>query len=203
MRLAPVLTPELLDACTGCGLSRARVFAPELDRAMAEFAINTPARIAAFLAQVAHESGNFKWLTELWGPTEAQKRYEGRADLGNTQPGDGFLYRGRGLIQVTGRRNYSALAAALGIPLLLYPERLAEPTLAARSAAYFWKSHGCNELAEHACSTFEHANYGFREITRRINGGLNGYTERLALWERAKRALAQAAKIKEGAHGPA
>ncbi len=134
-----------------------------------------------FLAQVGHESGGLHWLREIWGPTATQQRYEGRADLGNTQPGDGSKFRGRGLIQTTGRSNYEATGDALGLPLLDHPELLETPTNAARSAAWFWKSHGLNDLADEG---------DFMRITRRINGGLNGYDKRVALYEQAQGVVA-------------
>lgn len=148
---------------------------------MHEFAINTPARQAAFLAQIGHESGGLKWLVELWGPTAAQARYEVRQDLGNREPGDGFRFRGRGLIQLTGRNNYVRASEALKVDLVKEPELLGQPGLACRSAGWFWKEHGCNELADAG---------QFERLTKRINGGLNGYPERLALWAKAQEVLA-------------
>ncbi len=170
-----------LSRCTGARIDRAETFLPFAEAAMQEFDINTPARQAAFLAQVGHESGGLHWLVELWGPTEAQRRYEGRADLGNTEPGDGYNYRGRGLLQTTGRHNYAKTGEALGEPLVEHPELLGTPELAARSAAWFWKSHGLNELADAD---------QFQTITRRINGGLNGYAERQALYAAAQETFA-------------
>lgn len=175
------MTPKLLNECVGCGSVRAKKFAAPLTAAMAEFAISTPRRQAAFLAQVGHESGRLTYVLELWGPTPTQARYEGRTDLGNTQPGDGFRYRGRGLVQVTGRANYEDVGAALGLPLVEQPELLELPDNAARSAAWFWREHGCNQFADAG---------QFERITRSINGGMNGQDDRLKLWERAKRALA-------------
>ncbi|QJP08416.1 glycoside hydrolase family 19 protein [Pseudomonas multiresinivorans] len=160
---------------------RAGVFVPALNRAMARYQINTPARQAAFLAQIGHESMQFKRTREIWGPTPAQSRYEGRKDLGNTQPGDGKRYMGRGLIQITGRENYRRTGAALGVPLLDKPELLEQPEWSAASAAWWWKNRGLNELADAG---------EFEQITRSINGGLNGQRERLELWARAKEVLA-------------
>lgn len=174
------MTPRDLACATGARIDRAQTFLPFLEDAMHEFSINTPARQAAFLAQVAHESGSLHWLVEIWGPSAAQSRYDMRYDLGNIAPGDGFKYRGRGLIQVTGRGNYLAAGKALGADLIEHPEQLGEPALACRSAAWFWKSHGCNELADAGL---------FEKITRVINGGLTGYAERLGLWEKAKEVL--------------
>jgi putative chitinase len=175
------MTPKELSLATGARIDRATTFLPHLEDAMHEFAINTPKRKAAFLAQVGHESGGLHWMVELWGPTAAQARYETRYDLGNCKPGDGYMYRGRGLIQLTGRENYRKASEALGVDLIAEPELLAEPALACRSAGWYWQTHGCNELAD--ADEFE-------KITRRINGGLNGYAERLVLWKHAKEILA-------------
>lgn len=174
------MTPEMLAAATGARLDRASQFLPHIEAAMDEFGIDTPARQAAFLAQVGHESGGLHWLIELWGPTPAQQCYEGRADLGNIMPGDGFRYRGRGLIQITGCANYQQCGEALGVDLEGDPDALAQPELASRSAAWFWKSHGLNHLADVG---------DFQGITRKINGGLTGQAARVALWEHAKEAL--------------
>lgn len=174
------MTPETLAACTGARADRATVFAPVLTAAMDEFDIDTPARQAAFLAQVGHESGGLHWLVELWGPTPAQRGYEGRVDLGNLQPGDGFRYRGRGLLQVTGRANYRRVGVALGADLESFPDLLAEPGMAARSAACFWQAHNLNALADAR---------NFIGLTRRINGGLNGLSDREQLWASAQDAL--------------
>jgi putative chitinase len=151
-------------------------FIDPLNAAMDEFDINTPERTAAFIAQLAHESGQFRYVEEL----ASGQAYELRSDLGNTQPGDGVRYKGRGLIQITGRSNYVACMLALDIDCVIHPELLCVPDNACRSAAWFWKSHGLNELADAG---------DFEKITRRINGGLNGEADRLALWEVAKREI--------------
>lgn len=178
------MSPQTLVACTGARIDRAQTFAPVVDAAMAEFGIDTPRRQAAFLAQVGHESGGLHWLIELWGPTPAQRAYEPPSDkakeLGNTQPGDGLRFRGRGLIQVTGRSNYRACGAALGADLETFPELLSEPGMACRSAGWYWQSRDLN--------TFADAD-DFETLTKRINGGLTHYDERLALWAAAKQAL--------------
>ena len=113
--------------------------------------INTPARVAAFLAQVGHESGGFRYTTEIWGPTTAQQRYDGRKDLGNPQPGDGSRFRGHGLIQTTGRYNHARvrdrLRQRLGpdVPdFEAQPELLAADEWAATSAADYWDDKGLN-----------------------------------------------------------
>ena len=148
-----------------------------LNDAMDEFSIDSPTRQAMFLAQVAHESGELRYVEEI----ASGAAYEGRADLGNTEPGDGERYKGRGLIQITGRTNYAACGTALGVDLIATPELLSGVVLACRSAAWFWQTHGCNELADAD---------NFRQITLRINGGLNGYEDRLAYLELAKGAIA-------------
>lgn len=162
---------------------KADEFLAPLGAAMDEFGIDTPVRQAAFLAQIGHESGQLQYTRELWGPTDAQRGYEGRADLGNVVDGDGFRFRGRGLIQITGRANYAACGVALGLDLLAHPDLLEGPVNACRSAAWFWHLHGLNALAD--AGDFEH-------LTKRINGGLNGYPDRVGLWGRAKNVLAVA-----------
>lgn len=178
------MTPQDLARCTGARIDRATEWLPHIAAAMDEFEINTPVRQADFLAQVGHESGGLHWVIEIWGPTPAQARYEGRADLGNTVAGDGFKFKGRGLIQTTGRANYQAVGDALGVDLIADPAQLAEPGLAARSAGWFWRSHGLNELADSGDPG------DFVLITRRINGGTNGLEDRQALWAAAKEVLA-------------
>jgi putative chitinase len=174
------MTPEVLAAALGIPLSRAREWADPISASMALWDISSPARQAAFLAQIGHESGRLVYVRELWGPTAAQAGYEGRADLGNTEAGDGKRFMGRGLIQITGRTNYQKVSDALGIDFVSSPELLQEPSNAALSAAWFWNAHGLNALADAG---------DFETITRRINGGLNGYADRQALLELATDAL--------------
>ena len=157
------------------------VFAPVLNTAMNRYQIVGAKRVAAFIAQIGHESGQLKYVKEIWGPTKAQARYEGRADLGNTQPGDGSKFRGRGLIQITGRANYKACGEALGLDLINQPELLEKPQHACMSAAWFWSMKDLNTLADKG---------DFVKITRRINGGLNGLADRQALYDKALKVLA-------------
>lgn len=167
----------------GCPLARAQEFTEALNHTMAAYQINTPERVAAFLAQVGHESEGLRYVRELWGPTPAQVKYEGRVDLGNVQPGDGKRFLGRGLIQITGRSNYETAGAEMGLPLLSRPTLLERPFYAALSAGWFWQRKGLNDLADAG---------DFERITRKINGGYNGLDDRLARWDRAKEALAVA-----------
>ncbi|MGF6116704.1 putative chitinase [Janthinobacterium lividum] len=156
--------------------SRAPVFLAPLNAAMLEFGITTAARLASFLSQVGHESGQLRFVREL----ASGQAYEGRADLGNTQRGDGVRFRGRGLLQVTGRANYAACGKALGLDLLAQPELLEQTVNACRSAGWFWQTRGLNALAD----------AGDQErVTRRINGGVNGLAERLALYREARKVL--------------
>ena len=160
---------------------------PFLTAAMAEFAIDTPARAAAFLAQLAHESGQFRFMEEIWGPTDAQRRYEPvtklSQDLGNTDAGDGKRFKGRGPIQLTGRANYRRFGDLLSIDLLADPPRAANPDVAFRVAGLFWSKKGLNELADIATAD------AFKAITKRINGGTNGLAERQAFYAVARKAL--------------
>lgn len=166
----------LKQICPLARVERMEPFVDPLALAMDEFGINTPKRQAAFLAQLAHESGSFRYVKEL----ASGEAYEGRADLGNTESGDGVRYKGRGLIQITGRSNYAACGTDLGVNLLTNPELLELPNYACRSAAWFWDSRGLSLLADAD---------DFIKITKRINGGVNGLADRTAYWERAKDAL--------------
>ncbi|HYO64926.1 MAG TPA: peptidoglycan-binding protein [Archangium sp.] len=159
------IMPMLSDA-------RARECLPCLDAAMVEADIVTPQRQAAFLAQLAHESGELRYFAEL----ASGEAYEGRRDLGNVQLGDGMRYKGRGPIQLTGRTNYRAAGRALRIDLEAEPERAADVDVGFRVAAWFWTSRGLNAFADAG---------DFREITRRINGGFNGLAHREAYYRRA------------------
>ncbi len=147
-------------------------FLPYLNQGCEEFEINTPLRVASFLAQIAHESGELMFVKEI-----ADGRiYEGRKDLGNVEKGDGARYKGRGLIQLTGRSNYVKLSEHFGIDFVKMPYKLEEPEWASRSATWFWGTHGCNKLAD--------AN-DQRALCKRINGGYNGLGHRLAYFDKA------------------
>ena len=166
--------------------AQAGVFILALNAAMLHRHITGPKRMAAFIAQVGHESGELRYVRELGGEHYLSKYDTGAlaARLGNTPDadGDGQKYRGRGLIQITGRRNYLACSRALfgDERLLHFPELLEQPQWAAESAAWFWHSHGLNELADQD---------QFTTITRRINGGLNGLEHRQQLWAKARAVL--------------
>ena len=177
-----LVSPKQLQDLYG-STSKAAVFAPYLSNACEAYEINTPKRLAAFLAQVGHESGCLQYVREIWGPTPAQVGYEGRKDLGNSKPGDGKLFCGRGLIQITGRTNYYALREQLSAKLEVVPCFVSTPAIletpewGSWSACAFWDSKKLNALADLD---------EFDNITRRINGGQNGRTDRRNLWAKAK-----------------
>lgn len=182
------VTQQQLQIVMPSARSQAGVFISALNTAMSHRNINTPKRIAAFLAQVGHESGQLQYVREL-GSAQYLSKYDTgtlAVRLGNSpEPdGDGQKYRGRGLIQITGRHNYRECSLGLfgDERLLSLPELLEQPQWAAESAAWFWEQNGFNELADRD---------QFNSITRRINGGLNGLQDRLQLWARARAVLCQ------------
>lgn len=171
------LTPALLQQIMPKAIEGAAdTHAPHLHRAMELAAINTPQRRAAFLAQVAHESGQLRWVEEI----ADGKAYEGRVDLGNNSPGDGPRYKGRGWLQVTGRSNYERCGQALKLDLISNPMLLTLPDNAARASAWFWQTRHLNEIADLD---------QFGLLTRRINGGYNGLDDRIKHWLRCRKIL--------------
>lgn len=186
-------------------------WARQIDSAATRFEITAPVRLAAFLAQIAHESAGFTHLVEnlnyraetlvkTWphrfptiesaqpyahNPQKlANKVYGGRLGNGDEASGDGWTYRGRGLIQLTGRDTYRDAGVALGLQLEASPGEVTEPEIAALTAAQYWHSRGLNGLADIGSPE------SFDLISRRINGGIAGLVERRALWAKAKAALA-------------
>lgn len=151
-------------------------YLPYLNETMQAYGIDSPARAAAFLAQIAHESVELRY----WEEIASGAAYEGRRDLGNTQPGDGKRYKGRGPIQITGRANYRKYGSTLGLDLENNPSLAATTPVGFRIAGAYWYSHGLNELADRG---------DFLTITKRINGGTNGLTSRQTYYETAKRVL--------------
>jgi putative chitinase len=149
------------------------VLAPTLER----YSIDTPLRIAHFTAQVTHECAGFRTTEEF----ASGAAYEGRADLGNVRPGDGVRYKGRGLLQLTGRANYARVGAALGLPLEAQPGRAAEPVLSLEIACVYWRDRQIDGPADRD---------DLVAATRRVNGGLYGLAERRRYLLRAKAALA-------------
>lgn len=181
-----------------------------LNHVFEKYDINTPTRQAAFLGQTMHESGNYKTLSEnlnykpealmrLWSsrfpdmdiaeryahnPEKiANKVYAGR--MGNTEDGDGFKYRGRGIIQLTGKDAYKACGDAIGVDLVSNPDLVATPEYAALSGGWYWNKRGLNSL----CDSLSDEN--MKELTRRINGGTNGLEDRIAKTKAAFAVLSQ------------
>jgi len=159
---------------------RAALFLNPLNTAMAEFGIVSKLNQAAFLATVAHESAQLVYMREL----ASGSAYEMRADLGNTWPGDGMRYKGRGPIQITGRANYAACGEALGLGLIDNPELLEIPENGCRASGWFWKTHNIAKWAEAG---------DFDGVSDAINrghktaavGDSNGWADRLAFYNRA------------------
>lgn len=167
--------------------SRAAKFIDGINATLTEFNIGTPARQAAFLAQIGHESGQLQYVKEL----ASGDAYEGRKDLGNTWPGDGRRYKGRGLIQVTGRANYIECGKALGLDLVGKPELLEDPTNACRSAGWYWSTRNLNKWAD--AKDFD----GVSDVVNRGRktaaiGDSNGWADRKAIYEAAVRVLGAA-----------
>jgi putative chitinase len=192
------MTTYQITEILNCPIERSKKWAPHLTATMEKYHINTVARQSAFIAQIGHESGRLMYVKELWGPTPAQERYEGRLDLGNTEKGDGFRFRGRGLVQTTGRKNYQLCGIALGINLIAKPELLELPEYASASAGWFWETGSGLNLGHAALEALKPHGMGvgvdlnlladrgaFDVITKCINGGLNGYAQRVAFWKRA------------------
>jgi putative chitinase len=167
-----MITKDQLNKIVPYGKSKVDAYLQPLIKAMAEFQINNKLRIAAFISQIAHESGSFRYVEEI----ASGAAYEGRKDLGNIKPGDGVKFKGRGLIQITGRSNYEKCGKALGLDLINDPELLELPINAVRSAAWFWKTNGLNELADTG---------DIKRVTKRVNGGYNGLAEREAFYKKA------------------
>ncbi|QRY95395.1 glycoside hydrolase family 19 protein [Sphingomonas paucimobilis] len=142
--------------------------------------LDTGLRLAHFLAQSGHETLGFTRMVEIWGPTPAQRRYEGRTDLGNVRAGDGYRYRGRGVLHVTGRDNYRRFGAIVGVDIESQPERAAEPAIAMALGGAYWTSRRINAAADRD---------DVEAVTRLINGGLNGLDDRIKRLARAKALL--------------
>ena len=151
-------------------------YLPHLNEALLEGEITTPLREAAFLAQIAHESGELKYFEEI----ASGQNYEGRKDLGNMKAGDGKRYKGRGPIQLTGRANYRKCGEYLGLPLESEPQIVSNPSVGFRVAVWFWTTRELNKLADKSA---------FDRITYRINGGYHGKASRRNYYNKAKQVL--------------
>ncbi|POY34850.1 chitinase [Solitalea longa] len=147
--------------------------------------ISTPLRACHFLAQVLHESSAFKFTVEIWGPTPAQRRYDTRVDLGNSPEldGDGFKFRGRGWIQLTGKTNYKLATTEFGQDFISDPSLIHDYPWAALVSGWFWKRKKLNDLADLDDIT---------SITKKVNGGFNGFDDRKMWLAKSKAVLLNA-----------
>jgi predicted chitinase len=166
----------LRDIMPNLPAAKRQLYLPFMNEAMREFEIANYLRASAFLAQLAHESAELRYFEEI----ASGKAYEGRKDLGNTQPGDGVKYKGHGPIQITGRANHAACGKALGLDLIKNPTLITQPPNAFRSAGWFWDTRGLNALADQRL---------FKAITKKINGGYNGLEDRQKYYDRALRII--------------
>lgn len=155
-----------------------REIEPHLDAILKEYEIDTPLRISHFLAQLAHESDSFCTTQEY----ASGSAYEGRKDLENTDPGDGRKYKGRGLIQLTGKANYRQMGKILDLPLELHPCIAAEPVISLMIACEYWKSRDINKAAD---------TDNIEKVTKLVNGGLNGIEDRKQYYAKFKNCLNQ------------
>lgn len=152
----------------GANKARFKALVGEFKASAGAYEVNTELRIAHFWAQMAHETGGFRWFKELGG-REYFEKYEGRRDLGNTQKGDGYKYRGRGIIHLTGRHNYRKFGEKIGFDLIGNPDRAEDPDIAVLVALQYWKDRKLNKYADKD---------DIRAVTKRINGGYNGLRDR-------------------------
>lgn len=169
------ITYEQLKKIAPFAPKNADVYVPYLNQTMRQYEIDTPKRIAMFIAQLAHESGSFRYVREL----ASGKAYEFRADLGNTEKGDGVKFRGRGLLQITGKANYMRVSKDIfgdEQVLLKNPELLETPQYAALSAGWFWDGRHLNVKADKG---------DILGVTKRVNGGTNGLSERIEFYKKA------------------
>ena len=157
-------------------IGRINLFLPYFNAYMPRYGIATRLRMAAFLATVAHESGSLVYTREI----ASGKAYEGRKDLGNVFKGDGVRFRGRGLIQLTGRANYTEMTKDFSIDVVHNPTLVEMPELAVRSACWFWWKRGLNKVADTGDMV---------AVTRIVNGGKNGLDDRLQYYKRALQVL--------------
>lgn len=144
-----------------------------------DYGLDTVERMAMFWSQMAHETGGFRWYKEL-GNAKYFKKYNGRKDLGNTEPGDGPRFKGRGIIHLTGRANYTHYSKLLGVDLVNNPELAEKPEIAVRVALEYWKNRNLNKYADKE---------DVKAVTRRINGGYNGLNDRKKYYNAFKTTL--------------
>ena len=178
-RNQPITAKQLKDIMPHATQKDIQTYLPYLNETMQRFGIDTTLRQCHFLAQLAVESGSLRYVREL----ASGEAYEGRKDLGNVQPGDGVKFKGRGLIQLTGRENYQRFQDWLvlnytdDIDILTYPELLECPELAVMVAGWYWDVRNVNAMADRDDVV---------TVTRKVNGGRNGLKERVEYLNKAK-----------------
>jgi putative chitinase len=180
-----VTAAQVLDIIGSTKLKdRVIALTPGINATFEKFDIDTPLRMAHFFGQVLHESGGFRWLKEIWGPSDAQARYEPpsrlAARLGNTQAGDGKRFMGRGVIQLTGRSNYAQFSKAMGVDFISQPELVESPQYAVMVGGWYWSTRKLNVPADQD---------DLLKVTRLVNGGTNGLEDRRKYLLRAKKVL--------------
>ena len=177
------MTLQQIKSATGSTANNAQKFLDAINETCEKFSINTPIRQLCFLSQVGHESGGLYYTKEI----ASGKAYEGRKDLGNIEPGDGVKFKGRGLIQITGKYNYAAVGLALGNDFVNNPLVLEKLPYCALSAGWFWNNKNLNAIADKIdiskpIDTGTNKDY-FIALTKKINGGTNGLADRLARYK--------------------
>jgi len=174
-KLNDMLTDQILKQIYPfSSLSNRLKYLPYLNQYLKEYGIITKQRLCCYLAQIGHESGHLNYSEEI----ASGKTYEGRKDLGNTEIGDGERFKGRGLIQITGRSNYNRLSNYFGVDFIQEPELLESPEFAVKSSLWFWKINKLNNICDLG---------NFELLTRRINGGLNGLKDRKEIFDRCQK----------------
>lgn len=156
--------------------------AQHLDEQLAKYGIDSYLRVCHFLAQAAHESASFRTLEEY----ASGAAYEGRKDLGNVQPGDGKRYKGRGIFQLTGRANYRVMGQKLGVDLEGKPELASDPMISIKTACEYWNSRKLSTYADLD---------DVRTITKKINGGYNGFEDRKQYLQKVKTIIPRDLKL--------
>lgn len=149
----------------------------DLNSCLQRFEINTPARLRMFCAQICHESGNLKWMKEL----ASGEAYEGRADLGNNQPGDGRKFRGAGVIQLTGRANFQAFCNYVKDPRIMEGCNYVSQVFPFTSAGFFWMRNHINKVIDNGGDIYR--------VTKIINGGQNGISDRIKHYQRVSKVI--------------
>src|SRR4051812_234612 len=189
------LTATGIATATGCPEANVERFWPGIQAACLDNGLTDRASVIAVLATIATEVGSFEPINEFGDTAYFTEHYEGRADLGNTKPGDGARYHGRGFIQVTGRSNYRSYGSKLGVPLEDNPDLALDPQVAANVLGRYFRDHGIADVARSG---------DWEGVRRKVNGGLNGWDRFSSIVGKLERSTeAKGTALVEGAIGPA